>query len=485
MRAFRECGLPINIYTARALMLGHIRHRAPDVLRTVVRKDGSLFKCSDIFVRRFLRRHLNFVPRMATRAAQKTPPDAPEQLRRSFLRIVNTTRTKKIKHAGLRVNLDQTQVVVQNISDSMFAKQGSKQVSVVGKEEKRAWTAVIAVSDSGEALPLQIIMEGKTKKVVPRPDAPYMPEANSRGFIWNWNPRTYWLSLPLMKTYVTQIIVPYFLRKKAELGYAPDHACILQLDAWSVHRSVAFRQWIRDEFPWIVLDYIPANCTGIWQPCDVGTQRPFKQAIRRAQLEDMVAETQDRLNRGGSPADVHLDKKIGVLRDRSVRWFVEAFDTIQNPKLILKTWERCSVGAFNLSFESVTSSEAIDELFDLQNSNPELWAEITSKRAQDEDCIDTTGPDAPDAAGDEEHTAECPYDADIEGDAEDSGIDPTDLVEDFIAGDTTEPDTPGLAEELDVDVSSAEVVLVREESQLGRGKRARKANQQYVDFESH
>jgi hypothetical protein len=42
-----------------------------------------------------------------------------------------------------------------------------KQVAVVGKEEKCAFTAVVAVSCSGEALWLQIISKGKTDWVHP------------------------------------------------------------------------------------------------------------------------------------------------------------------------------------------------------------------------------------------------------------------------------------------------------------------------------
>ena len=45
---------------------------------------------------------------------------------------------------------------------------------------------------------------------------------------------------------------------------------ILYLDFWSVHRSQEFRDWIKAELPEIVVLDVPASCTGLLQPCDVG-----------------------------------------------------------------------------------------------------------------------------------------------------------------------------------------------------------------------
>jgi hypothetical protein len=134
-------------------MLGHIEHYAPQLL-TVELGDGSFFSCSDLFVRKFLKQKLKFVPRTATRAAQKIPADAPVQLYRTFFHLVYACWRHKIKDAALIVNFDQTQVVVQSQGRSTFAEEGAKQVGVVGKEEKRAWTAVVAVAASGDVLPL-------------------------------------------------------------------------------------------------------------------------------------------------------------------------------------------------------------------------------------------------------------------------------------------------------------------------------------------
>jgi hypothetical protein len=153
-------GVTLNIHTARALTLGHIETYAPELL-TVQLGDETTFTCSDVYVRKFLKQHLNYVPRAATCAHQKIPDNADELIRCSIFRIVHTCWKRKICHPELYVNFDQTQVHVQATGNSTFAELGAKQVSITGKEEKRAWTALVGVLNAGTVLPLQIIMEVK------------------------------------------------------------------------------------------------------------------------------------------------------------------------------------------------------------------------------------------------------------------------------------------------------------------------------------
>jgi hypothetical protein len=319
----------------RGLLLGFIEHLAPELL-TAVARDGSVFKASESFMRRFLYQELRWVPRIVTRAAQKVPVDAEDQCYRSFLRQAYTTQRYGIRHASLRINFDQTQVVIQDNNTHTFAEEGSKQVSGTGKEEKRAWTAVAGVSAAGVALPFQIVMKGATAQSLPSPKAPFTAEADTVGIDFCLNVKNYWSNLPLLERYLEKIIVPYWIEQKLQLGYDPDQVCILQLDVWSVHRSIAFRDLVRRRWPWIKLDYVPGGCTGIWQPCDVGIQRPLKHAIRRLQLEDVIEETVALLDHGTDPSQIRVDITIKTLRNRSPRWFVEAFHAINKPDLILQ-----------------------------------------------------------------------------------------------------------------------------------------------------
>jgi hypothetical protein len=140
-----KAGVLLNICNMCGLMLSHIEHYAPELLLLEL-GDGLVFACADLFVRKFLKRQLNYVPLVCTQALQKIPKDAPLQLYHTFFWLVYACWKRKIKHASLIVNFDQTQVVIHFQGKSTFAKLGSKQVGVLGKEEKRAWTLVVGVS---------------------------------------------------------------------------------------------------------------------------------------------------------------------------------------------------------------------------------------------------------------------------------------------------------------------------------------------------
>ncbi|KAI0070337.1 hypothetical protein K474DRAFT_1687492 [Panus rudis PR-1116 ss-1] len=106
-------------------MLGNIEHDAPEILGATAKRDGSRFLCSDSFVCKFLYARLRWVPRIATRAAQKIPDDADQQLWELFLRLVLIFRDARIDYPGLFINFDQTQVVVADPSRRSFEQEGA------------------------------------------------------------------------------------------------------------------------------------------------------------------------------------------------------------------------------------------------------------------------------------------------------------------------------------------------------------------------
>ncbi|EJD35280.1 hypothetical protein AURDEDRAFT_26774, partial [Auricularia subglabra TFB-10046 SS5] len=199
--------------------------------------------------------------RKATRAAQKTPANHAEVCLHSFLRQSVTIRDYVI-HAALRANIDQTIVVLQDAGKLTYNPRGAKQVAVLGVDEKRAFTVLVGVTATGALLPFQVIMKGKSKVSIPRPDAPMWQEASDLGFQFVWsNNDTHWSMQQTMRQYVDKILVPHFARVKRDLGLPADQECLLQLDCWSVHRSDEFRSWIKTAYPWIKLDYVLGGCT--------------------------------------------------------------------------------------------------------------------------------------------------------------------------------------------------------------------------------
>ncbi|KAF8597926.1 hypothetical protein BDV93DRAFT_512907 [Ceratobasidium sp. AG-I] len=86
---------------------------------------------------------------------------------------------------------------------------------------------------------------------------------------------------------------------------------------------------------------------------------------------------------GCAPSDVINDHTIKTLRNRSVRWLVEVYNAINEPKLIKKFFELCAVSETNLNLsefvlgdaEAPSGEEDDDPEFEL--SHPELNCDIT------------------------------------------------------------------------------------------------------------
>ncbi|KAF8877792.1 hypothetical protein BD779DRAFT_1410588, partial [Infundibulicybe gibba] len=197
----------------------------------------------------------------ATQAAQKLPTDWENLCEKSFFRKVYAIKEEDIP-SSLFVNSDQTQVVYAPGGAMTWTETGAKQAPVVGKEEKRAFTAMVSVSCSGILLPIQAIYVGKTNRAVPSSDAEKYTEAAIAGFLFEPSgTSTYWSNQHTMRSFVDKILAPYFQAEKEKLGLPETQKSLWSIDLYSVHRSKELRTWINKHHPSIILDYIPGGCT--------------------------------------------------------------------------------------------------------------------------------------------------------------------------------------------------------------------------------
>jgi hypothetical protein len=313
-------------------MVATIESKAPELF-TAIQSDGTCFKCSDTFVRKFLHSTMGWSDRRATKAAQKLPVNHKEILMDAFLREAYVVRDHAVP-AALRVNTDQTQMVYQQGTQRTWNESGAKQVSTVGQEEKRAFTLVPSISASGEVLPMQAIFMGKTQQSCPSRKAPFYTDAQALGFqMLPSKTNTYWSTQETMRILVDTIIAPYFEKTKRELNLPPSQCSIWKIDCWSVHKSAEFLGWMSKNHKNIIVIFVPGGCTGIWQPLDVGIQRVMKLSIKRSAHRDIVNEVSAQLASG---EDIKLDVTLGTLRDRAVGWVVNSIREISSQALVRK-----------------------------------------------------------------------------------------------------------------------------------------------------
>jgi hypothetical protein len=172
-----------------------------------------VFQCSRQFVRTFLHRNLGWSVRKATRTAQKHPANVNTVLLHAYLRFARLVRDEDIP-ASCIVNADQTQVVYNTGSSSTWNPSGERQVHVLGTEEKRAFTLLVAGSLSGSVLPFQAIYSGKMSRSLPDANALGVSEARQLGFLLDFSGSdTYWSTQSTMQHFVSLILAPYFRRQ--------------------------------------------------------------------------------------------------------------------------------------------------------------------------------------------------------------------------------------------------------------------------------
>jgi hypothetical protein len=321
LRGLRTAGCVVNVPIARSLMIAIIQKRNPAILHN--------FKCSEKFVRSFLESVLDWTSRKATRAAKHIPDNAGELCERTFFRLVHAIESEHIP-ASLVINYDQTGNYLLPNGSQTFEQRGAKQVSVVAKDEKRAYTLGIATSLIGRPLVIEQVWSGKTKASLPKESADGYEEAKAHGFLFSFaasdKKTSHFSTQSTMKDWIKFVLVPYIeMIIEADPDLDADQKAILFIDIYPVHTSQEFREFVF-EIKNIILIFVPGNCTGIFQPQDVGLQRVAKHKLKQSMLEYLVRCHQEQIAAGITPEKVVFSSSYPVLRDASVRACVDLYE---------------------------------------------------------------------------------------------------------------------------------------------------------------
>ena len=125
---------------------------------------------------------------------------------------------------------------------------------------------------------------------------------------------------------------------------------IVYLDCYPVHTGEAFRCYVWQKFPYIILCFVPANCTPVFhskqncqctdvtrsgtgkmQPADVGLNWVIKHRLKQAQINYLVKAHQQQLSNELTPEQVKISISLPELRDASVAGIVEVYDFMTGP----------------------------------------------------------------------------------------------------------------------------------------------------------
>ncbi|OJA17054.1 hypothetical protein AZE42_11364, partial [Rhizopogon vesiculosus] len=189
----------------------------------------------------------------------------------------------------------------------------------------------------------------------------------------------------------------------------------------------------------------------------------------------------------GVPSALRLDTTLPTLRERSVQWLLDGYRAINKPEIIKQAFASCHAGTlFNLSFESLSSRNALQRLRDVQRNEPDLWEQIVTRQYQLPEQRAVEEPpftDNTDGADRSDVTVEAVAKHIADGNQDM----PTGYSLDHDGSLITRNQSAVYESEITLD-AQAEVSNTGEEAgvpHFGRGKRTRTANTLYNNFWSH
>ena len=199
-----------------------------------------------------------------------------------------------------------------------LAEKGARQVPIVGLEDKREMTMLLACTASGKMLPPQLIYAGTTEKCHPKFTFPEDWEI--------YHSKSRWSDEDTMLRYVDNIIIPYFTKMRAKFGQSKKGLCIF--DVYAPHKLDSVLQKLEDNN--ILRVFVPAGTTGELQPLDVSVNHLLKYSLKQSFSNWYSKEVQMKLETGTCLEKVQVNFNLSVIKPLHAQWLVDAFTSLSN-----------------------------------------------------------------------------------------------------------------------------------------------------------
>ena len=99
---------------------------------------------------------------------------------------------------------------------------------------------------------------------------------------------------------------------------------------------------MKDNHQEILIIFVPANCTSVFQPADVILQKPFKHGFRQIfdsfTSDDIINQLQHT-----AAKNIKVDTKMSTLKPQLCVWLLKAWQHIQRPDMIQVGWSHCGL----------------------------------------------------------------------------------------------------------------------------------------------
>ena len=292
-------------------------------------------KITETWAKSLLKR-MGYVRRAKTSSTVEIPEGAQKEIEYQYLYEIVSAKEKWNIPPDLILNFDQTPSKLVPVGRSTLAKRNSTNVTIAGSSDKRTITATFAVSLSGNFLPPQLIYGGKTTQSLPKYEFP-------KSFSLSVNPTHYSNSHESIK-FIKEILVPYFTKKRQELGLNNDHKALIIFDVFTGQMTTEVREVI--EAHNLIVVNVPANMTKYYQVLDLTVNKYAKAFTRKKFNEWYSKEIKRQLDAGKPLEEVDVKLRLSVMKPIHAQWMVELYNhmtTGDGKKNILSGWRAAGI----------------------------------------------------------------------------------------------------------------------------------------------
>ena len=264
INALRSTGGVVNTSIILAAAEGIIGARYPGRLK---REGGDLILTKDWA--KSLMKRMGFVKRKVSNAGKVLVSEF-EELKAQFLGDIVAEVVMNEIPPDLIINWDQTALKIVPTGDWTMNKSGEKIVPIVGSDDKRQITAVLAATLTGKYLQPQLLYQGKTHRCHPTIEFP-------KG--WDiWHSSNHWSNEGTMKRYLEKILIPFIEEQRTVLKLKSTHRALVLADGFKGQNTEEFIAVLEKHN--ISFVKIPPNCTDKLQPLDVSVNKSMKNEMR-------------------------------------------------------------------------------------------------------------------------------------------------------------------------------------------------------------
>ena len=287
--------------------------------------------------------------------------------------------------------MDETGVSLLPFSKRGRAQAGVSEVLWHGWDEKRQFTITPIINGEGELVqPTQMIWGGtEYKKGTEKKERLYGATAHASGnvaeeckeYLYHEQTESHWCTIGSLKQFVINLYAHVCDVCEALSLDAAAQTFILVLDCYSVHTGQEFLEWCSQEFPTLLLLFIPANCTAWLQPLDISFNGPFKRMLRQLAGEWLAEHMRQQLLICKDPTKVRLNVTLKALRPHFTRWVAKALAAVSEMKCaMMRGWEESQMAeGMRLAAKGRVTEEF--KMAEQMEKNGTLFQKYTMKKA--------------------------------------------------------------------------------------------------------